>query len=99
MVSNAGFPESIVSDQDRRGYWERIIVLLKPQYERGAHMSGWKYGLIEVDPMPTLAEEYSTLGDVDSHMTDYVVEKLIVPGLDLSLRVEDVIKKEPCIPM
>ena len=31
--------------------------------------------------MPTLAEEYSTLGDVDSRLTDYVVRKLIVPGL------------------
>ena len=51
------FPKSIVSDQDRRGYWERIIVLLKPQYEQGAHRCGWKYGLIEVDLMPTLAKE------------------------------------------
>ena len=93
MASNAGFPKSIVSDQDRQGYWERIIVLLKPQYERGAHRCGWKYGLIEVDLMPTLAEEYSTLGDVDSHLTNYVVEKSIIPGLDLSLRAEDVIKK------
>ena len=99
MVSNAGFSESIVSNQDRRGYWERIIVLLKPQYERGAHRCGWKYGLIEVDLMPTLAEEYSTLGDVDSGLIDYVVGKSIVPSLDLSLRAEDVIKKEPCIPM
>ena len=49
--------------------------------------------------MPTLAEEYSTLRDVDSRLTDYVVGKLIIPGLDLSLRVEDVIKKEPCIPI
>ena len=98
-VANTGFPESIVFDQDRRGYWKRIIVLLKPQYERGAHRCGWKYGLIEVDLMPTLAEEYSTLGDVDSRLTDYVVGKSIVLGLDLSLRAKDVIKKEPCIPM
>ena len=55
------------------------------------------YSLIEVDLMPTLVEEYSTLGDVDSHLTDYVVGKSIVPGLDLSLRAEDVIKKEPSI--
>ena len=61
MVSSAGFPESIVSDQDRRGYWERIIVLLKPQYERGAHRCGWKYDLIEVDLMPTLAEKITPL--------------------------------------
>ena len=57
------------------------------------------YGLIEVDLMPTLAEEYSTLGDVDSRLTDHVVKKSIVCGLDLSLRTEDVIKKEPCILM
>ena len=93
MASNAGFLKSIVSNQDRWGYWERIIVLLKSQYERGAHRCGWKYGLIEVDMMPTLAEEYSTLGDVDPRLTDYVIGKLIVPGLDLSLRAEDVIKK------
>ena len=73
--------------------------MLKPQYERGAHRCGWKYGLIKVDLMPTLAEEYSTLGDVDSHLTDYVLEKSIFPSLDLSLRAEDVIKKEPCITM
>ena len=93
MVSNVGFPKSIVSDQDRRGYWERIIVLLKPQYEQGAHRCGWKYGLIEVDLMATLAKEYSTLRDVDSRMTDYVVGKSIIRGLDLSLREEDVIKR------
>ena len=86
MVSNAVFLESIVSDQDQQGYWERIIVLLKPQYERGAHRCGWKYGLIEVDLMPTLAKEYSTLGDVDSRLTDYVVGKLIVSGLDFQLK-------------
>ena len=28
----------------------------KPQYERGAHRSGWRNGLIQVDLMPTLAE-------------------------------------------
>ena len=32
-----------------------------------------------------------------SRLTDYVVGKSIVPGLDLSLREEDVIKKEPWI--
>ena len=61
MVSNTCFLESIISDQDQRGYWERIIVLLKPQYEWGAHRCGWKYGLIEVDLMPTLAEEITPL--------------------------------------
>ena len=43
--------------------------------------AGWKYGLIEVDLMPTLTEEYSTLRGVDSRLTDYVVGKSIIPGL------------------
>ena len=64
------FSKSTIFDQDWQGYSERIIVLLKPQYEWGAHRCGSKYGLIVVDLMPTLAEEYSTLGDVDSHLTD-----------------------------
>ena len=71
--------------------------MLKSQCERRAHRCGWKYGLIEVDLMPALAEEYSTLRDVDSCLTDYVVGRSIVPGLDLSLRVEDLIKKKPCL--
>ena len=33
---------------------EKELVLIKPQYERGVHSCGWKYGLIEVDLMPTL---------------------------------------------
>ena len=37
--------------------------------------------LIEVDLMPTLTEEYSTLRGVDSRLTDYVVRKSIIPGL------------------
>ena len=50
--------------------------------------------------MPTLAEESTPLlGMWYSRLTDYVVGKLIVPGLDLSLRGKDVIKKEPCILM
>ena len=40
-------------------------------------------GLIEVDLMPTLTEEYSTLRGVDSRLTDYVVGKSIIPGLGL----------------
>ena len=47
--------------------------------------------MIEVDLMPTLAEEYSTLRDVDSRLTNYVVGKSIIRGLDLSLREKDVI--------
>ena len=39
-------------------------------------------GLIEVELMPTLAEEYSTLRGVDSRLTDYVVGKSIIPGLE-----------------
>ena len=37
------------------------------------------------------------LGMWHSRLTDYVVGKLIVPGLDLSLMAEDVIQKEPWI--
>ena len=40
-------------------------------------------GLIEVDLMPTLTEEYSTLRGVDSRLTNYVVGKSIIPGLGL----------------
>ena len=47
-------------------------------------------GLIEVDLMPTLTEEYSTLRGVDSRLTDYVVGKSIIPGLGLGIREEDV---------
>ena len=67
-----------------------MVFLLKTQYERGVHRCGWKYGLIEVDLMPTLTEEYSTLRGVDSRLTDYVVGKSIIPGLGLSIREEDV---------
>ena len=48
--------------------------------------------------MPTLTEEStSLLGMWYSRLTDYVVGKSIILGLDLSLRAGDVIiKKEPC---
>ena len=32
---------------------EKELVLIKPQYERKVQSCGWKYGLIEVDLMPT----------------------------------------------
>ena len=61
--------------------------MLKPQYERRAHRCGWKDGLIEVDLMLTLAQrDYSTLGMWYSRLTDYVVGKSIVPGLDFELK-------------
>ena len=65
--------------------------MLKPQYEGRAHRCGWKDGLIEIDLMPTFGGEITPLlGMWYSRLTNYVVEKLIVPGLELSLRVEDV---------
>ena len=57
--------------------------MLKPQYERGVYRCGWKFGLIEVDLMPTHDVEYSTLRGVDSRLTNYVVGKSIIPGLGL----------------
>ena len=48
--------------------------------------------------MPTSEGEITPfLGMWCSRLTDYVVGKSIVPGLDLSLREEDVINKELCI--
>ena len=66
--------------------------MLKPQCEQRAHRCGWKDGMIEVDLMPTLAEESTPLlGMWYSCLTDYVVGILIVPSLDLSLKARDVI--------
>ena len=46
-------------------------------------VEGWKYGLIEVDLMPTLADEITPLlGMWYSRLIGYVVGKSIVPGLD-----------------
>ena len=48
--------------------------------------------------MPTSEGEITPfLGMWYSRLTDYVVGKSIVPGLDLSSREEDVINKELCI--
>ena len=46
-----------------------------------------RYGLIEVDLMPTLQGEITPiLGTWPSLLTDLVVGKLIISGLDLSLK-------------
>ena len=61
--------------------------MLKPQYERGAHRCGWKDGLIELDLMPTFGREITPLlGMWYSRLTDYVVRKSIIPGLDFKLK-------------
>ena len=41
-------------------------------------------------PDASTGREYSTLEDVDFRLTDYVVEKSIIPSLDLSIKEEDV---------
>ena len=53
--------------------------------------------LIEVDLMPTLTEEYSTLKGVDSRLTDYVVGKSIISGLGFKHMGGRCELKESCI--
>ena len=61
--------------------------MLKPEYEWRANRCGWKDSLIEVDLMPTLVKESTPLlGMWYSRLTDYVVGKSIVPGLDFKLK-------------
>ena len=69
------------------GIGKGINSLDKPQYERRSHRCGWKDGLIEVDLMPTFGGEITPLLEMwHSRLTDYVVGKLIVPGLDFKLK-------------
>ena len=55
------FPKSIVSDQDRRGYWEWFSLDKNLNMNGEFIVEGWKYGLIEVDLRPTLADEITPL--------------------------------------
>ena len=59
-----------------------------------------RYSLIEVDLMPTLKGEITPILEMwHSHLTDYVVGKLIIPGLDFKLKGGRCDKKEFCILM